>query len=84
MVQGDAERISQILSAFLSNAIAYSTKNTVIEIIALAEKKHLSVKIVDHGKGIPLENQAFIFNQFYRIDQSRSKKEHFGLGLSIA
>ncbi len=51
---------------------------------ASIKKNHLTISIIDHGIGISEEDKKHIFDRFYRCDKSRTKKEHFGLGLSIA
>lgn len=80
----DRERLFQILSIFLDNAVCYSPKGSSIQIQTALKEKELVFSIVDHGKGIPSEDKPFIFDRFYRGDKSRTDKSHFGLGLSIA
>lgn len=81
---GDYDRLLQIISILLDNAISYSSPNSQIIIKAELEKKHLLLHIIDHGIGIPDEAKPYIFDRFYRVDSSRNDKTHFGLGLSIA
>lgn len=80
----DQERLFQILSIFLDNAVSYSEENSSIEIQTKQTPKELTFLIIDHGFGIPEKDKPLIFNRFYRIDKSRTDKCHFGLGLSIA
>ena len=80
----DRERLFQILSIFLDNAVCYSPEGSSTQIQTALKEKELIFSIVDHGKGIPAEDKPFIFDRFYRGDKSRTDKSHFGLGLSIA
>lgn len=80
----DSERISQVLSILLHNAISYTPEHGKI-MLSLSHKKdkfHLSV--TDNGIGIADEDKKRIFDRFYRVEKARSTKDHFGLGLSIA
>ena len=84
VLSSDRERLFQILSIFLDNAVCYSPEGSSIQIQTASKEKELVFFIVDHGRGIPTKDKPFIFNRFYRGDKSRTDKSHFGLGLSIA
>ena len=80
----DRERLFQILTIFMDNAIHHSINNKQIEIKTAAAAKHITFFVIDHGKGIPEDDKPYIFNRFYCADKSRTDKSNFGLGLSIA
>ena len=80
----DQERVFQVLSIFLDNAVSYSKENSNIEILTSQTSKEFTFLIVDHGCGIAEKDKPFIFDRFYCADKSRTNKAHFGLGLSIA
>lgn len=80
----DAERISQLLSILLSNAISYTPEGGHIDLALLYKKNRFCLSVADTGVGIPPEERGKIFDRFYRAEKSRSAKGHFGLGLSIA
>ncbi len=84
-LQGDAERIRQILAILLDNAVTYTPAGKKIRICAEAgEGSFLTLRVIDQGPGIPDSEKPHIFDRFYRADSARSDKSHFGLGLSIA
>ncbi len=83
-ITGDYERMKQILSILIDNAITYSPANKPIFIEGSIWKNYLKLKVIDHGLGISDEEKAKVFERFYRVDEARRDKEHFGLGLSIA
>ena len=80
----DGERLFQILSIFMDNAIHHSINNEQIEIKTAVTAKHITFFVTDHGRGIPEDDKPYIFNRFYCADESRTDKSNFGLGLSIA
>lgn len=75
----DRERLFQILSVYMDNAIYYSPAGASIEIYAGLSAKEITISVVDHGSGVAEKDKPYIFDRFYCAD-----KIHFGLGLSIA
>lgn len=80
----DEDRLNQIISILLDNAISYSPEQSVILLDASIQKNYLTISIIDHGIGISEEDKEHIFDRFYRCDKSRTQKDHYGLGLSVA
>jgi signal transduction histidine kinase len=80
----DKERIIQLITILVHNAISYTPENGKIDISLAYEKKHFTISVADNGIGIADDEKSKIFDRFYRTDKSRTSKEHFGLGLSIA
>ena len=84
LCNADPERISQVISILLHNAISYTPEGGKIELSLSCQKSHFQISVRDNGIGISDEDKKRIFDRFYRAEKSRSTKEHFGLGLSIA
>ena len=80
----DPERILQVLSVLLSNAISYGAGGGTIHLTLNHQNGVFTFQVIDHGIGIPDAEKTHIFERFYRVDSSHSGKEHFGLGLCIA
>ena len=84
-IAGDAQRLQQLLSILLDNAIKYCPSEGLITInLNELDKKNALLTVFNDGEPIPKEEIAQIFQRFYRIDQSRSAHGSFGLGLAIA
>ena len=80
----DAYRLEQVMDILLNNALQYACTQKGLELKLAQNRKDVYIHVTDHGPGIPVEERQKIFERFYRMDKSRSDKEHFGLGLSIA
>ena len=83
-VTGDEEKLMQLLSILLSNALSYTPEGGNITIRLKTQGRAHLLSVEDTGIGITKEDQPHIFDRFYRTEKSRSTKGHFGLGLSIA
>ena len=78
----DDTTIKTILNNLVSNAIKYSNSG-VISIKAYNDDQSLTIKVQDEGIGISKNDIPLIFDRFFQVDRSRSKKLGTGLGLSI-
>lgn len=83
-IYADKERLIQVFSILIDNAVTYSPENSTITIRTYIEEKNICFEFEDNGNGIPNEYKEYVFNRFYQVDSSRKDKKHFGLGLSIA
>lgn len=85
MVNADKERIQQVLTNLIVNSIKYGRENGTTEIsIENLIKSKVIIRVTDNGEGINNENLPRLFERFYRVDKSGSRKEGgSGLGLSI-
>jgi signal transduction histidine kinase len=84
MLEGDYDRLKQVLLNLVSNAIKYNRENGRITIIVKKRDNCLALSVSDTGKGITPEDQEHLFERFYRIPGSENQSEGSGLGLSIA
>jgi len=84
-VRADAEKIQQVVTNLLVNSIKYGQENgtTEVSVENLVQNKVI-IRVTDNGEGIPEQHIPRLFERFYRVDQSRNRKEGgSGLGLAI-
>ncbi len=82
-VTGNKARLQRAVSNLVDNALKFSSAAGQVYLTAKVDQGSVLVSIRDHGIGISTDDQAHIFERFYRSDQSRSKPGN-GLGLSYA
>ena len=85
MVYADKERIQQVLTNLVVNSIKYGREKGTTELsIENLIKNKAIIRVTDNGEGISKQNLPRLFERFYRVDKSGSRKEGgSGLGLSI-
>ncbi|MDM5249725.1 two-component system histidine kinase PnpS [Lysinibacillus sp. G4S2] len=83
-VMGDVNRIIQIVTNLITNAITYSPENTTVTIRLKENETYGIIEIEDQGIGIEKHEIARVFERFYRVDRARSRNSGgTGLGLAI-
>ncbi|MCM1185424.1 MAG: HAMP domain-containing histidine kinase [Lachnoclostridium sp.] len=80
----DKERIYQVITILLHNAISYTPEGGHITLSLELMPKYFVLSVSDNGVGISDSEKEKVFERFYRSEKSRSAKGHFGLGLPIA
>lgn len=82
-INGNKDYMQQMLFIFIENAFKYTPEGQVM-FDAFIYKNQVGIRISDTGIGMDKEEVPYIFDRFYRADQSRGVTEGIGLGLSIA
>ncbi|HEX7734324.1 MAG TPA: PAS domain S-box protein [Ktedonobacteraceae bacterium] len=81
---GDPDRLGQVFTNLLSNAIKYTPNAETVEVDLSTSEDAVTVRVHDHGVGIPREQRDKIFERFYRVTDSKQKKiAGLGMGLYI-
>jgi two-component system CheB/CheR fusion protein len=84
-VYADREKIGQVISNFISNAIKYSPRNSSITITCETDGSSIQVAVADEGMGIKPKDQEKVFQRFYRAEEDGSKNvSGFGIGLYLS
>ena len=82
---GDRDRLKQVLINLIDNAIKYSPADSPIIVNVNTHNQQAMIQVCDQGRGIALQDQARVFDRFYRIDEARSRSTGgHGLGLAIS
>ena len=85
MIGCDADKIQRVFDNLLKNAVIYSFEGTDIDIAVVGQGEDVDITFTNHGDTIPEEKLERVFEQFYRLDASRSTSSGgAGLGLAIA
>ncbi len=85
IIKSDCEKIKQVVTILLDNAIKYTDEKGCIDIVLKKTRHQLVFSIKNSGKGISKENLPKLFDRFYRTDPARTQENGgYGLGLSIA
>ena len=85
LVSVDKDRILQVLTNLVGNALQYTSTGGRVTLTAAKEKNEIVISVSDTGIGISPDHLPFIFNRFYRTDKSRARASGgSGIGLTIA
>lgn len=81
----DRDKMGRVFDNLIRNAVNYSYSQTTIRLTMKADDPFIEIRIKNHGKTIPPEKLSHIFEQFYRVDSSRTTTNGgAGLGLAIS
>lgn len=85
LVNGDGDRLVQVMNNLLSNAVKFSPKGKSVDVSLIFNGTDIIVSVTDHGPGIPKQAQAAVFEEYVQAESTGQKGiGGTGLGLSIA
>jgi len=83
-VNGDVQRITQVLINLINNAVQHTASGGKILISAAKVDSFVEIRVQDNGEGIPADDLPHVFDRLYKVEKSRSRnKSGTGLGLTI-
>jgi two-component system sensor histidine kinase BaeS len=84
MIRADREKLTQVLTNLLDNALNFTPPGGKVQVSVSAKAGGVELAVEDTGCGIPAEDLPHVFERFYRADPSRARDTGgFGIGLSI-
>jgi len=84
MCLGNEDRIIQVLTIFLDNALSFTPGGGRITVYAHRVNNYINIGVSDTGCGIEPKDMPYIWERFYKVDKSRMRTKGTGLGLAIA
>jgi signal transduction histidine kinase len=83
---GDADRLSQVFTNLVDNAIKHTPAGGFVKLTSRRDGNQILVQVIDSGEGIAPEHLSRIFERFYKVDGSRKQESrpNTGLGLAIS
>lgn len=83
-VWADEDRISQVITNLVDNAVKFTPQGGELKVWTQVADNKVYVSVADTGEGIPVEDQPYVFERFFKVDKSHSQsKPGTGIGLSI-
>jgi two-component system, OmpR family, sensor histidine kinase ResE len=80
----DKDKIEQVLTNLIDNAIRHTLENGFVTIYSYQDKKYQYLEVRDTGVGISEEDLPFIFERFYKADKARTRRRSGGTGLGLS
>ena len=84
-ILGHSEALRSAVENVLRNAVRYTNEGSEVQVTLVCDAKSATIKVRDHGPGVPDSELPHLFRPFYRLDQARERETGgVGLGLAIA
>lgn len=84
MVKGDRDRINQVVTNLLDNAIKFVPDKGTIEVSAIPKDDRVVISVFNTGKPIPKEEINLVWERFHKVDKARKLQDGVGVGLGLS